>query len=188
MRAVLQSPADADAVARLAAIPAYNALLRTTCIATRLEGGHADNALPQTARATINCRILPGHNTDEVHRTLVEVIADPQITVTETEPDTAAPASPLDPELMRAVERITAELWPGVPAVPTMSTGASDSRYFRKAGIRAYGVSGIFVDMDDVRAHGKDERLGVKQFYEGQEFLHRLVQALATAQAADSRE
>jgi acetylornithine deacetylase/succinyl-diaminopimelate desuccinylase-like protein len=181
MQAVLRDPPDPEAVKRLSETPSYNALLRTTCVATRLDGGHADNALPQTARANVNCRIMPGHSSDEIRQTLVRVLADDQITITETEPSVAAPASPLDPELMRATEEITAAMWPGVPAVPTMSTGASDSRFFRNAGIRAYGVSGIFVDMDDIRAHGKDERLGVKQFYEGQEFLDRLVRALSTA-------
>jgi acetylornithine deacetylase/succinyl-diaminopimelate desuccinylase-like protein len=181
LRAVLREPPDPEAVKRLSETPSYNALLRTTCVATRLDAGHADNALPQTARANVNCRIMPGHSSDEVRRTLVRVLADDQITITETEAAVAAPASPLDPELMQAAEQITAAMWPGVPAVPTMSTGASDSRYFRNAGIRAYGVSGIFVDMDDIRAHGKDERLGVKQFYEGQEFLDRLVRALSTA-------
>ena len=181
MLAILRDPPDPAAVQRLSESAAYNALIRTTCVATRLDGGHADNALPQTARANINCRILPGHPPDEVRRTLVEVLADDRIAVTETEPPVAAPASPLDPELMQAVQQITAAMWPGVPAVPTMSSGASDSRYFRNAGIRAYGVSGIFVDMDDVRAHGKDERVGVRQFYEGQEFLDRLVRTLSTA-------
>jgi acetylornithine deacetylase/succinyl-diaminopimelate desuccinylase-like protein len=181
MRALLHDPPNPEAVKGLAATPAYNALMRTTCVATRLDGGHADNALPQTARANINCRILPGHSSAEVQHTLVRVLADDQITVTETEPAVAAPASPLDPELMQAVEQVTAAMWPGVPAVPTMSAGASDSRYFRNAGMRAYGVSGLFVDMDDIRAHGKDERLGVRQFYEGQEFLDRLVRALSKA-------
>jgi acetylornithine deacetylase/succinyl-diaminopimelate desuccinylase-like protein len=181
MAALLHDPPDPAAVARLAEIPSYNAMLRTTCVATRLDGGHANNALPQTARANVNCRILPGHSEDEVRQTLVQVLADEQISITVTEGGTAGPASPLDPQLMQAVEKITEAMWPGVPAVPTMSTGATDSRYFRNAGIHAYGVSGIFVDMDDVRAHGKDERLGVKQFYEGQEFLHRLVMALAAS-------
>ncbi len=180
MAALLHDPPTAAAVARLSDIPSYNALLRTTCVATRLDGGHADNALPQTARANVNCRVLPSHKMEEVQQTLVRVLADEQISVTETEPASVGPASPLDPELMHAVETITEQMWSGVPAVPTMSSGASDSRYFRAAGIRAYGVSGIFIDMDDVRAHGKDERLGVEQFYEGQEFLHRLVLALAT--------
>lgn len=182
MEALLHDPPDAAAVARLSETPAYNALIRTTCVATRLDGGHADNALPQTARANVNCRVLPGHSSDEVRQTLVQVLADDQIAVTETEAAVAAPASPLDAELMQAVEKITDDMWPGIPAVPVMSTGASDSRFFRNSGIHAYGVSGIFVDIDDVRAHGKDERLGVKQFYEGQEFLYRLVMALSTPQ------
>jgi acetylornithine deacetylase/succinyl-diaminopimelate desuccinylase-like protein len=178
MEKLLHHPPDPDAVARLAAIPVYNAMLRTTCVATRLEGGHADNALPQTARATVNCRILPGHSAEEVQRTLAAVIDDEQVTIEAIEPDTSAPAAPPDPGLMRTVEMITAAMWPGVPVVPLMSTGATDSRYFRRAGIPAYGVSGIFSDMNDIRAHGKDERVGVKQFYEGYEFLKRLVDAL----------
>jgi acetylornithine deacetylase/succinyl-diaminopimelate desuccinylase-like protein len=127
----------------------------------------------------VNCRILPGHAPEEVRLALVNVIADEQISVTEVQPAVAAPASPLDPELMQAVESITDDMWPSVPVIPMMSAGATDARYFRNAGIAAYGVSGIFVDMDDIRAHGRDERLGVKQFYEGQEFLRRLVEALS---------
>ncbi|HYM28796.1 MAG TPA: M20/M25/M40 family metallo-hydrolase [Steroidobacteraceae bacterium] len=181
MTALLRDPPDAAAAARLSETPAFNALLRTTCVPTLLEGGHAENALPQRARATINCRILPGHGTDEVRQTLVRVLGDDQISITEPEPAVVAPASPLDAGLLHAVETVTAAMWPGVPIVPTMSSGASDSRYFRNAGINAYGISGIFVDMDDIRAHGKDERLGVRQFYEGVEFLHRLVLALSTS-------
>jgi acetylornithine deacetylase/succinyl-diaminopimelate desuccinylase-like protein len=180
--AVLKNPPDKAAIARLSETPLFNATMRTTCVATRLDAGHADNALPQTARAIVNCRILPGHTPEEVQRTLVQVLADERIVVTPTEPPVAAPASPLRPQFMKTVERITQEMWPGVPVVPSMSTGATDSRYFRNAGIAAYGVSGLFVDIDDEREHGKDERLGVKQFYEGQEFLTRLVTALATGQ------
>lgn len=179
MAALLHDPPDPTAVVRLSETPAYNALMRTTCVATMLEAGHAPNALPQTARANVNCRILPGHTPEEVRQTLVRVLRDGHISVTETEPAVAGPASPLDPELMQAVASITEQMWPGVPVVPTMSAGASDSRYFRNAGIPAYGVSGIFVDMDDIRAHGRDERLGVEQFYGGQQFLDRLVRALA---------
>ncbi len=181
MLALGHNPPDAQAIARLSETPSYNALMRTTCVATRLEGGHADNALPQTARANVNCRVLPGHSMDDVRQTLIGVLGDDQISITETEPATAGPASPVDPALIAVVERITESMWPGVPVIPTMSTGASDSRFFRGAGVNAYGVSGIFVDMDDVRAHGKDERVGVKQFYEAQEFLSRLVTALTTA-------
>lgn len=179
MKALLAEPPDAEAIARLAETPAYNATLRTTCVATRLAAGHADNALPQSATATVNCRILPGDSPAEVEQTLARVIADPQVTITATEPSTAAPASPLRPDLMAAVEAITEEMWPGVPVIPTMATGATDSRYFRAAGIPAYGVSGIFADVDDIRAHGRDERVGVKQFYDGYEFLKRLVERLA---------
>lgn len=179
MEALLREPPEADAVERLSATPAYNALLRTTCVATRLEAGHADNALPQVARATVNCRILPGHAIDEVQAVLTEVIGDSGVAIRTTEKDTSAPASPLDPGVMRTVEMITEQMWPGVPVIATMSTGATDSRYLRRAGIPAYGVSGIFMDIDDVRAHGKDERVGVQQFWEGYEFLRRLVEALS---------
>ena len=179
MRAILRTPPDATAAARLSATPAYNATLRTTCVATRLEGGHADNALPQLARALVNCRAMPGHGADDIRAALVRVVADERIAVTVVDPGIAGPNSPLDPHLMDAVERVSAALWPGLPVVPLMSTGASDSRYFRLAGIPAYGVSGIFVDIDDVRAHGRDERLGVPQFYEGYDFLSRLVATLA---------
>jgi acetylornithine deacetylase/succinyl-diaminopimelate desuccinylase-like protein len=173
-------PPSPAAIERLEQRPEYNALMRTTCVATMLEGGHAPNALPQAARANVNCRVLPGHSPEETRRALVAAIDDESVVVAETEPAVAAPASPLDPELMRTVEEISAGIWPKVPVVPAMSTGASDSRYFRNAGIPAYGVSGIFVDVDDIRAHGRDERVGVKQFFDGNEFLSRLILRLAT--------
>lgn len=180
MRAITKKKPDAKALARLSKLPTYNALLRTTCVPTRLEAGHADNALPQTARALVNCRMLPGSRAEDVERELVRVLSDPEIAVTMMDAPTEAPASPLDPEVFGAVERVTSELWPGVPVVPMMGTGATDSKYFRLAGIPAYGVSGLFTDIDDVRMHGRDERLGVRQFYEGQEFLYRLVLALSS--------
>jgi acetylornithine deacetylase/succinyl-diaminopimelate desuccinylase-like protein len=181
MAALARDPADAAAAATLVAQPTYNAILRTTCVATRLEAGHANNALPQQARAIVNCRILPGHSADEVRAQLAEAIGDERVAVAQIEADLSAPAPParVDPALLAVVERITTEMWPGVPTVPTMSSGASDSRYFRSAGIPAFGVSGLFHDMDDIRAHGKDERLGVKQFYDGLAFLARLVDELA---------
>ncbi len=179
MRAILSNPPDAAALQRLSQMPSYNSLLRTTCVATRLEGGHADNALPQTAAALVNCRILPGHTGEEVQGILQKAIADDQVRITPTESDTSGPASPLHPELMKILERLTEQMWPGVSVLPVMSSGATDSRYFRRAGIDAYGVSGLFVDVDDIRAHGRDERLGVKQFYDGYTFLSRLVDALA---------
>jgi acetylornithine deacetylase/succinyl-diaminopimelate desuccinylase-like protein len=181
MRALVADPTDAGAARRLSEVPAYNSSLRTTCVATRLEGGHANNALPQLAAATVNCRILPGHSPAEVRDALVGAIADPAVEVTETESTPAVPSPPsaLTPEVLGAIEKVTHAMWPGVPVVPTMSTGATDSRFFRAAGIPAYGVSGLFADLNDVRAHGSDERLGVEQYYEGLEFLYRLVLELA---------
>jgi acetylornithine deacetylase/succinyl-diaminopimelate desuccinylase-like protein len=181
MKAVTLTPPDSAAVARLSQISYYNALMRTTCVATRLAGGHADNALPQTARAVVNCRILPGESPDEVEKTLIRVLADKQIAVTRIAEPTPSSASPLKPEIMRPIEQITTQMWPGVPVIPTMSTGATDGLYLRNAGIPTYGVSGLFEDIDDFRAHGKDERIGVKSFFEAQEFLYRLVKAVSSS-------
>ncbi len=180
MKAVAQPTPDPAAVTRLSGSSAwFNALMRTTCVATRLEGGHADNALPQMARATVNCRMLPGADPKEVEQTLVRVLGNDKIKVRPTgRPRPSAP-SPLRPDVMGPIERVTNEMWPGVPVIPTMSTGATDGLYLRNAGIPVYGVDGIFTDVDDVRAHGRDERLGVKEFYEGREFLYRLVKTLA---------
>jgi acetylornithine deacetylase/succinyl-diaminopimelate desuccinylase-like protein len=180
MRAVARTPPDADAIARLSADSAYNAVMRTTCVATRLDGGHANNALPQMARAVVNCRMLPGERAEDVGRTLVGVLANDKIVVTATSQEIASPASPLAPELMGHIERLTAEMWPGALVIPTMSTGATDGRFLRSAGIPTYGVSGLFVDATDNRTHGRDERIGVKELYGGREFLHRLVKALAS--------
>jgi acetylornithine deacetylase/succinyl-diaminopimelate desuccinylase-like protein len=183
MRALARNPKDAQAAARLSQTPAFGASLRTTCVATRIEGGHANNALPQQAAATINCRILPGHAPAEVLEQLREIVADPALQLREIDSTPAVPSPPsaLEPEVLFAIESITQQMWPGVPVVPTMSTGATDSRFFRAAGIPAYGVSGIFSDLNDVRAHGRDERIGVKQYYEGLEFLDRLARELAGA-------
>jgi len=180
MKAITRTPPDAAATGRLSATPYFNALMRTTCVATRLEAGHADNALPQTARAVVNCRILPGESPAEVQQTLAKVLADDQIAVSPMAEPKPSPPSPLKPEIMQPIERITSELWPGVPVVPVMSTGATDGLFLRIAGIPTYGVSGLFEDINDIRAHGKDERMGVKEFYEGQEFLYRLVKALSS--------
>nr|MBA3246640.1 M20/M25/M40 family metallo-hydrolase [Pyrinomonadaceae bacterium] len=183
MKAVAQATPDAVAAKRLAdASPYYNALMRTTCVATRLDAGHADNALPQTARATVNCRILPQEISGQVQQTLVKVLADDQITVTPIAVSKPSPPSPLQPAIMRPIESITEAMWPGVPVVPLMGTGATDSLYFRQAGIPVYGVSGIFDDIEDTRTHGRDERIGIKSLYEGQEFLYRLVKTLAAGQ------
>lgn len=166
---------DTMAIARLSQQRFYNALMRTTCVATMLQAGHAENALPQSARATINCRILPGKSPDDVENTLRSVIADPEVKLTRVAPPKPSDPSPLTPEMMGAIERVTNEMWPGVPVVPMMGTGATDGLYFRNAGIPIYGVDGIFDDLNDSRAHGKDERLALQSFNEGQEFLWRLV-------------
>jgi acetylornithine deacetylase/succinyl-diaminopimelate desuccinylase-like protein len=164
---------------RLSANPVYNAQLRTTCVATMLEGGQAYNALPQVARATVNCRIMPGEPVNEVKATLVQVLADDQIAVTQIgEPILSAP-SVLHAEIMGVVGKLSAEFWPGAPIVPTMSAGATDGSYLRNAGIPTYGHSGLAGDVDDVRVHGKDERVLVKSFFDGQEYLYRLVKMLS---------
>ncbi|MDQ3321639.1 MAG: M20/M25/M40 family metallo-hydrolase, partial [Acidobacteriota bacterium] len=170
---------DAEAIKRLSVSPYYNALMRTTCVATKLEAGQAENALPQIARATVNCRILPQENALDVHRKLIEVLSDNRISVTFIKEPKPSPPSPLKPEIVRPIEQATHLIWKDVPVVPIMGTGATDSLYFRQVNIPMYGVSGIFSDIDDNRAHGRDERLGVREFYEGQKFLDKLVKSLA---------
>jgi acetylornithine deacetylase/succinyl-diaminopimelate desuccinylase-like protein len=183
MRALARSPRDEAAAALVSATPRYNSTMRTTCVATMLRAGHAPNALPQLASANVNCRILPNTSAAAVRDTLVRVFADTAIRVS------AAPAlpptapSPLLPEVFTVVERLTREMFGNIPVIPTMGTGATDSKYFRAVGIPAYGVSGIFGDPNDGRAHGRDERISIKSFYDGQEFLYRLVKELATASA-----
>ncbi|HEY7541439.1 MAG TPA: M20/M25/M40 family metallo-hydrolase [Methylomirabilota bacterium] len=180
-RAVASGNRDPSIVARVAGVgPVFNSRLRTTCVPTRLEGGHADNALPQTARAVVNCRVLPNETEEEVRQQLVRVLANDKIKVTPTNTFFPSPPSPLTPEIMSAVERVTQSLWPGVPVVPVMSTGATDSRYLRAAGIAAYGTSGMFGEADDIRAHGRDERMLVRSLYEGQEYLYRLAKTLSS--------
>jgi acetylornithine deacetylase/succinyl-diaminopimelate desuccinylase-like protein len=182
MRAVVRSTPDAAAVARLSQQPVYNAQLRTTCVATMLTGGHAPNALPQLARATVNCRILPRESVEEVQNTLQRVAADARVIVTEDGTHTLSPPSPLTPELMRTIETVTAEFWPGIPVVPMMSAGATDGAFLRNAGMPTYGHSGLMRDILENRAHGKDERMEVKSFFNGQEYLYRLVKALSSNQ------
>jgi acetylornithine deacetylase/succinyl-diaminopimelate desuccinylase-like protein len=178
------SEGSQDAMRRVAAVsPGMNSMMRTTCVATQLEGGHAPNALPQLAAANVNCRILPQDSVESVLKTLQTVVADDQVQVTVKLDEGAAPASPLRPDIMKAFTRVTDTMWPGVITVPTMATGASDGRYLREAGIPTYGVQGFFGDRDDVRAHGRDERMLVRSFYEGQTFLYELVKILATSQA-----
>ena len=173
-------PPDPAAVARLSALTFYNARLRTTCVPTLIEGGHAENALPQRATATVNCRALPDEVPAELQRTLAAVIGDPGVKLEAVKPPDGGPPSPLLPELMTAVERITGELWPGVVVLPVMQPGATDGRFLRAAGIPTYGVSGMFRDVTDIRAHGRDERITVKSFQESQEFVYRLLKALTS--------
>lgn len=165
-----------------AASPAWNSTLRTTCVATLLEGGHAVNALPQLAAATVNCRVLPEDSPEYVLSTLQGVVADEQVHVTRLNTDfSKAPASPMRPDVLSAVSDITSRMWPGVPTVPIMVMGATDGRYLRAQGIPCYGVQGFFMDRDDIRFHGRDERMGVESFYQGQEFLYELVKRLASS-------
>jgi len=183
-KAITQATPDPAALARLSAVPLYNATLRTTCVATMVNAGHAANALPQRATANVNCRILPGEDPAEVLRTLVRVVGEPKVTITAVKPAKPSPPSPLTPQIVETITRVTEEMWPGVAVVPIMGAGASDSLYLRQVGIPMYGVSGLFGDMDDVRAHGHDERMGVKEFYDGQEFLWWIVNALSGAKRA----
>jgi acetylornithine deacetylase/succinyl-diaminopimelate desuccinylase-like protein len=190
MNGILRNPPDPAAVARLSKDPRYNSMLRTTCVATRLAAGHANNALPQSAQANVNCRILPGHSMEEVRQELVRIFTDPEVTVGYQDdtgnvaakapekrgfPPLLPPARVLDP-----LTRVAAEIWPGAPVIPEMDTGASDSIYTRAEGIPSYGVSGIAIDQDDVRAHGKDERVRVSSFYDGVEFHYRFLKALTS--------
>ena len=181
MKAVLGERPDSEVVERLSANPFFNALLRTTAAATLIEGGHAENALPQTARATVNCRLVPGESPADVEAALRRMMIEHRVTVTALEPAHPSPASPLTPEVMRAIEGVVARLWPGLPVVPVMETGATDGLFFRQAGIPTYGVGGTGGDVDDVRAHGKDERVAVENFYHGLEFEFQLIRAVTSA-------
>jgi acetylornithine deacetylase/succinyl-diaminopimelate desuccinylase-like protein len=181
MRAVLSDRPDPAAASfvRLTANPFYNALLRTTCVATMLEGGQAFNALPQLASATVNCRVMPGEGVDEVKATLVRVLADDQITLTLVDQPVLSTPSALNEEIMGSIEKLSQQFWPGAVVLPTMSAGATDGSYLRNAGIPTYGHSGLAGDINDSRIHGKDERIPVKSFYEGEDYLYRLVKMLS---------
>jgi acetylornithine deacetylase/succinyl-diaminopimelate desuccinylase-like protein len=181
MRTVLSDRPDPAAASfvRLTANPFYNALLRTTCVATMLEGGQAFNALPQLASATVNCRVMPGEGVDEVKATLVRVLADDQITLTLVDQPVLSTPSALNEEIMGSIEKLSQQFWPGAVVLPTMSAGATDGSYLRNAGIPTYGHSGLAGDINDSRIHGKDERIPVKSFYEGEDYLYRLVKMLS---------
>ncbi len=169
-----------DAMQRVAAAsPAWNSMLRTTCVATMLEGGHAQNALPQLAAANVNCRILPEDSLEYVTSTLKKVVNDDQVAIRTVGEVELAASSPMRQDILKAVNRVTDTMWPGVIVVPEMSTGATDGKYLRDAGIPTYGVQGFFVERNDNRSHGRDERMRVQSFYEGQTFLYELVKNLA---------
>jgi acetylornithine deacetylase/succinyl-diaminopimelate desuccinylase-like protein len=192
MKGILENPPSAEAIARLSATPKYNATMRTTCVATRLSAGHANNALPQSATANVNCRILPNHSQEETRQQLVEIFNDPKVDVSyvndarevvDAAPDSKGlPPTELQPEVMQPLAKVVAQMWPGVPVIPVMETGASDGKFTSKAGIPTYGVNGIAIDIDDDRAHGKDERLGVDSYYRGVEFYYRYVKLLGSGQ------
>ena len=189
MKGILATPPDNAAIARLSENPEYNSTMRTTCVATRLSGGHANNALPQTAQANVNCRILPGHSLEETRQDLIRIFNDPKITVRyvndggevfDTAPGRKAlPPAALKPEVMQPLETVVGKMWPGIPIIPTMSTGASDGVYTNGAGMPTYGISGVALETNDVRAHGKDERIPIDSYYKGVDFYYQLVRALS---------
>ena len=181
MFAVAKTPVDSSAARRLAkASSHYNSLMRTTCVATIVNAGHANNALPQTAKANVNCRLLPDEKPENVLSTLKNIVNDPQIEITCSYAAVAGPLSPMRKDLLDKVDKITASMWPGVLVTPVMATGATDGKYLRAMGIPVYGVSGMFDNADDVRAHGRDERIGVKEFFNGVEFMYRLMKELTS--------
>jgi acetylornithine deacetylase/succinyl-diaminopimelate desuccinylase-like protein len=180
MLAVSRTPPDQAALDRLSTEVETNILLRTTCTATQIEGGHAQNALPQRARATIQCRIVPGESQDSVRDALTRVLDDSTITISVISPATPSPESPPSPGIMHTVEKVAHTLWPEVVILPQMSGGATDSKYTRIVGIPSYGIDGMFDDLDDARAHGRDERIGVAAFDQEVEFTYRLMRELST--------
>jgi acetylornithine deacetylase/succinyl-diaminopimelate desuccinylase-like protein len=191
VKAVLKEPPDEQAIAKLSADDAIlNSTVRTTCVATRLAAGHANNALPQTATANVNCRILPSHSIEEVRQELVRIVADPKVTVgyvqidgsiTSTAPnEQQLPPVALREDVMKPLRKVSAEFWPGMPVVPNMSIGASDSRYAYAAGMPSFGLQGVALDNNDIRAHGKDERLPVQSFNTGVQFYYRYLKALTS--------
>ena len=181
MKAVARTPPDLDAAERLSRNVRFNALLRTTCVATLISGGHAENALPQRAKATIQCRMMPGDTEANVQSTLIRTLDDPGIAVTLDAPPIVSPESLPTPQLMQKIGVLAHSMWPGVPLVPTMATGFSDDRQTRNAGIPSYDVSGVWMDADENRAHGRDERVGIQAFDASVEFTYRLVKAMSRA-------
>lgn len=181
MRAVAQTPPDLSAAERLSRNVRFNAQLRTTCVATLISGGHAENALPQRAKATIQCRMMPGDTAENVQRELTVTLNDPKITLTLDAPPIVSPESAPTPELLKKVGDVVHSMWPRVTLVPTMATGFSDDRQTRNAGMPSYDLSGVWLDADENRAHGRDERVGVQEFDESVEYTYRLMKAFSRA-------
>ena len=186
MRAILKTPPDMGAVARLSKDPIDNSIMHTTCVATRLNAGHANNALPQMAQANVNCRIIPGHAPEEIRQELEKVVADPKISVKDmgaiggVNNRRSYPPPPLRPDVFEPLEKVVNSMWPGLAVVPDMATGASDGIYTNAAGMPTYCVSGEAIDRDDIRAHGKDERIRVDAFYRAVDFYYRYLKAVTS--------
>jgi len=180
MLAVVKNPADADAVAKVAKDPSRNSMMRTTCVATMVNAGHAPNALPQRARANVNCRILPGESVESVREALIKVFADDAVKVsTVGQPSPVSPPPSLGKEITGPVEQVSKKMWPGVPLVPVMATGATDGRFLNAVGIPTYGLSGLFGEPGGNGAHGLNEKMRVRSLYEGRDFLHEVVKLYA---------
>jgi acetylornithine deacetylase/succinyl-diaminopimelate desuccinylase-like protein len=188
MRAILATPPNLAAALRLSAEPSFNSNFRTTCVATRLAAGHANNALPQTAQANVNCRIFPGHSPEEIRQVLIGVFGDEKLTVkyvsdagvvSNTAPERKAmvPPAPIK-EVFEPLTRLTQAIWPGTPVTPVMENGASDSIYFAQAGIPCYGYSAIALEREDDRAHGQDERLPVESYWKSLDFFYSFAEAV----------
>jgi acetylornithine deacetylase/succinyl-diaminopimelate desuccinylase-like protein len=178
LRSLAAGTASPEAISRVAGNAYYNAMMHTTCVPTMLSAGHAENALPQRATATVNCRLVPGETEQEVRDTLVRVLANPAVHITTTQPAQPSPFSPVNGPVLKAVEQVAGEMWPGVSVMPIMETGATDGRQMRVAGIPTWGATGVFEDPSDIRAHGRDERIRADIFDEHVEFVYRLMKAL----------
>jgi acetylornithine deacetylase/succinyl-diaminopimelate desuccinylase-like protein len=187
MKSVAKEPPDAQAAARLSEDPIYNSILHTTCVATRLNAGHANNALPQSAQANVNCRIEPGHSPEDIRQQLEKIVADSKISISYVAPigggakTQAVVPPPLRDDVMKSLEKITDEMWPGLPVIPDQASGASDGVYTNAAGMPTYLVSGEAIDRDDIRAHGKDERIKQDSFYRALDFYYRFLKLLTSA-------
>jgi acetylornithine deacetylase/succinyl-diaminopimelate desuccinylase-like protein len=190
IRAILATPPDAKAVGRLSQDAHSNSVMRTTCVATMLSGGHARNALPGRAEANVNCRILPGHSQEEIRLQLVKLFNDPSLTIRYRGLDgelmdhgsdrKAMAPPPLRDDVMNALRSVSAKLWPGFVVLPIMEAGASDSIHTMNAGIPSYGICGEAIERSDDRAHGKDERVKIDSYYTGVEFYYQFLKTLTT--------